>query len=202
MKRELVIATRNKKKLREIKRLLTGSRVKVISLARFSRVPNIIEDGRTFSDNAAKKALVVSKYTDKLVLADDSGLMVDALNGKPGVHSSRYAGPKKRDADNIAKLLKALEGKPGHKRSARFKCVVALARNNRIIKLIGASCEGVIGSEIQGLTGFGYDPVFMPRGHKKSFAMLGPKVKDKLSHRGKALRSAKKAIEKYLLKAL
>ncbi len=202
MKRELVIATRNERKFRELKRLFRGSGIRIISLKKFPGVPEVVEDGMTFSANAAKKAVTVSGYTDKLVLADDSGLEVDALGGRPGIHSSRYAGAKKDDRLNIAKLLRALRDKPCSKRGARFRCVVAVADRGSIVKLTEGVCGGNIGLSVKGTSGFGYDPVFIPRGRKKTFAQLGPAVKDRLSHRAKALRKAKRIIEVYFAKAL
>jgi XTP/dITP diphosphohydrolase len=202
MKRKLVIATRNEKKFKEIKRLFRGSGISILSLKKFPRVPEVIEDGETFNDNAIKKALVVSNRIDRLVLADDSGLEVDVLDRKPGVHSSRYAGPKKDDSLNIKKLLRALKSKPLHKRVARFRCVIALADKGRVVKLIEGVCEGRIGLEREGSSGFGYDPVFIPKGYKESFSQLGPDIKDRLSHRAKALRKARKAIQGYFAKAL
>jgi len=197
MKRELIISTRNKKKFREINRLFKGSRIKIFSLDKFPGMPRVIEDKRSFSGNAKKKALTVSRHTRGLVLADDSGLEVYSLNGRPGIFSSRYAGPKKDDRLNCLKLLRVLKDAPP-KRKARFKCAVAIANNGRVVKIIEKSCEGKIAYDMKGRSGFGYDPVFIPRGYKKSFAQLGPKLKDRLSHRGKALRRAKSFIERYL----
>ena len=196
--KEIVIATRNPKKLKEIKRLLRNSGVRMLSLNNFSRVPEVIEDGKTFKTNAEKKARIVSRFTKKFVLADDSGLEVTALGNKPGVRSSRYAGPKKVDKDNMLKLLETLKGKPKKQRSARFKCVVTMASSGKILKNIEGSCSGSIAYKMSGVSGFGYDPVFIPTGYKKSFSELGTGVKDRLSHRAKALRKAKKFILKYL----
>ena len=200
MMRKLVISTRNEKKFKEIKRLFKGSKIRILSLNEFTDIPKVVEDGKTFNDNAAKKALVISGRTDKLVLADDSGLEVDLLGGKPGVHSSRYSGPQKSDKLNCLKLLKVLKGKPLSKRTACFRCAVAIADKGKLLKVVEASCGGRIGFEIEGKTGFGYDPLFIPKGYKKNFAQLGPKVKDRLSHRGKALKKAKRFIEVYLSK--
>jgi len=191
--KEIVIATRNEKKLKEIKRLFRNSDIKAIPVNNFSNVPEVIENGTTFQQNAVKKAYQTSKFLKRLVLADDSGLQVFALNSKPGVHSSRYAGPEKRDLDNNIKLLKALKNKS--KRSAQFKCVIAIADSGRLIKVIEGVCKGSIGFKIQGKTGFGYDPVFIPHKHKKTFSELGPEIKDKLSHRSQALKKAKTFIQ-------
>ena len=202
MRREVVVATRNKKKYKEIKRLFRGCGISVSSLERFPDVPEVIEDGMTFAENAAKKALAVSKYTDKLVIADDSGLEVDSLGGLPGVNSARYAGHKKDDRLNIVKLLRELDGRPPSKRKARFRCAAALARQAKLIKVIEARCEGRIGFDAEGSSGFGYDPVFIPKGYSKSLALLGPGVKDTLSHRSKAFSKAKRFIEGYFSKGL
>lgn len=200
--KELIIATRNEKKFKEIKRLFSGSKIRILSLKRFSGIPEVVEDGRTFKDNAAKKAVVVSRHINRLVLSDDSGLEVDALNGRPGVHSSRYAGPSKDDRLNISKLLKALKDVPNSRRKARFKCAIAMAERGRLIRLVMATCEGTIACATDGNTGFGYDPVFIPKGYKRSFARLGHKTKDRLSHRSKALKKARKAIEVYFAEGL
>ncbi len=202
MTREVVIATRNEKKFKELKRLFHSSRVKILSLKDFPQVPEVTEDGRTFTANAIKKAIIASRYTDKVILSDDSGLEVDALKGRPGVHSARYAGPEKDDDLNMEKLLKVLRGKPQKRRQARFKCVVAIAKRGGVLNLVEGVCEGRIGFAKKGTTGFGYDPVFIPEGKKKTFAQLGPKTKDRLSHRAKALRKAKSFIQIYFSKAL
>lgn len=202
MKRELLLATRNKKKFREIKRLFKGSKIRILSLDKFPAIPEVAEDKDTFAANAIKKAVEVSACTEKLVLADDSGLEVASLDGEPGVRSSRYAGPKKDDRLNNLKLLRRLKNKPAHKRKARFTCAVALALKKRLVKVIKGTCAGRIGFEMDGGCGFGYDPVFIPDGCRDTFARLGPKVKDRLSHRAKALRRAKDFIEGYLSKAL
>ena len=201
MKREIVIATRNAKKFKEIKRLFRGSGLKVLSLNKFSNIPDVVEDGKRFEDNAVKKALTVSSHTERLVLADDSGLEVHSLGGEPGVFSARYAGPKKDDRRNNLKLLRVLKNKSLKKRKARFRCAAAIADKGRLIKAVEGISKGRIGIRMEGKTGFGYDPVFIPNGYKKTFAALGPRIKDRLSHRAKAVRKAKRFIEGYLSKA-
>ena len=196
--KEIVIATRNAKKLKEIKRLFKNTAIKTLSLDDFPTVPKIVEDGKDFKANAIKKAKVTSRFTKKLTLADDSGLEVNALKGKPGVKSSRYAGPRKSDKENIIKLLKALKNKSTRERKAQFRCVVAIAHSNKVLKITDGICKGKIGFEVKGGSGFGYDPVFIPYGYKKTFSELGPKIKDNLSHRAKALRKAGKFIREYL----
>lgn len=200
--KEILVATRNKKKLKEIKRLFKNIRIKVISLANFPDLPKVVENKKTFKGNALKKAIEISRLINKITLADDSGLEVLALNMRPGVYSARYAGPKKNDKLNCKKLLRELKNKPIKKRKARFKCVIAITKGRITLKIVHGICKGRIGFEIKGKTGFGYDPVFIPSGYKRTFAELGPKIKDKLSHRGKALGKAKRFIEAHLLRAL
>ena len=139
--RELVIATKNKKKLHELRRYLKGVRANVVSLVEFRDTPRIIENGDTFKKNAVKKAVVISRFVSGLALADDSGLAVNALGGRPGVRSSRFAGPGKSDKENNRKLLKLLEDIPSARRGAKFVCAVAIADNGRIVKIIESSCS-------------------------------------------------------------
>ena len=196
--KELIIATRNEKKLRELKRYVKPLGLKAISLKDISGAPDIIEDGRTFEENAKKKALTVSNFTGGLVLADDSGLTVEALNGLPGVKSARFAGDGKTDRKNNLKLLKSLEGLPPKKRGARFVCNVAIADKGRIIANIEKTCRGRIGFQIRGRHGFGYDPLFVIPKYNKTFGELGARVKDRMSHRSKALEKARDFLKKYL----
>jgi len=196
--RTLVVATKNPKKLHELKRYLISVRADVISLKDFPKTPRIVENGHTFKANAAKKALVVSKFTGKLAIADDSGLCVKALKGAPGVRSSRFAGSAKSDKANNRKVLKLLEDLPVSKRQAKFVCAVAIADNGRVIKLIEEDCKGLIAFEAKGGYGFGYDPLFLIPKYKRTFGELGLKVKDKMSHRSKALKKARAFLRKYL----
>jgi len=195
---QLVIATKNAGKLHELKRYLKNVRIEVISLCEFEHTPRIVEDGKTFKANAAKKAVVTSRFTKGLVLADDSGLAVDALGGAPGIRSSRFAGPKKDDKNNNKKLLRLLAGLPLGKRQARFVCAVAIADNGRIVKVIEKDCEGIIAFTSKGRHGFGYDPLFLIPKYGKTFGELGLKVKDKMSHRSKALKLAREFLKKYI----
>ncbi len=195
---ELVVATRNKDKLREIKALLKGLPVDVFSLDSFKGVPDVIEDGKTLEDNAVKKAVQVSRFLKKLAVADDSGLEVEYLNGDPGVYSARYSGKGATYKSNNEKLLMLLKGVPFAKRKACFKCVIAIADKGKVIGAAEGICNGRICFEPKGDNGFGYDPVFMPDGCKKTFAEMGPARKNKISHRSKALAKAKKIIAKYL----
>jgi len=196
--RELVIATKNEKKLVELKRYLKGIRAKIVSLKNFAKAPKIVEDGATFKENAVKKAVVISRLTGAPVIADDSGLAVKILGGQPGVRSSRFAGPGKSDKANNRKLLNLLKGLPANKRQARFICAIATAHNGRVIKTVEEECEGLIAFEARGRYGFGYDPLFLIPKYKRTFGELGLKVKDRMSHRSKALKKARLFLRKYI----
>jgi len=195
---EVAIATKNEKKLRELRRYLKGVKAHIISLKDISRAPGIREDKSAFKGNAIKKAVTISKFTKGVVLADDSGLCVDALGGQPGVKSARFAGRNKKDHDNNAKLLKMMKRVPAGKRTARFVCAVAVADNGKTVKILEEYCNGRIADSVRGRHGFGYDPLFLIPKYKKTFGELGFKVKDKMSHRSKALKKARKFLKKYL----
>jgi len=198
--REIIIATKNKKKLRELKRYLRGMKMSVLSLDDIGWTRTIREDGDTFKKNAVKKALAISKFTGGTVLADDSGLEVEVLGDEPGVKSARFAGPGKRDIDNTRKLLRLLEGVPCKQRRARFVCAVAIADKGKVIKSIEEYCSGLIATSIRGNCGFGYDPVFLIPEYDKTFGELGAKVKDRMSHRAKALCKAREFLRRYMEK--
>lgn len=199
--KELVIATKNKKKKQELKSLLKGLKVKVLDLEQFPSRRKVKEDQLTFVANAIKKAKYTAKTTGKLSIADDSGLEVFALGNRPGVRSARFAGRKKDDRNNNLKLLRSLSDLPLTTRKARFVCAVAVADKSGFLKSTQGTCLGWIGFKMQGHFGFGYDPVFIPRGYKKTFAQLGPRIKNKISHRSIALRKAKRIISQYLAKS-
>ena len=196
--RQLVIATKNVGKLRELQRYLKNVPADVVASGDFGHTPRIVEDGETFKANASKKAVVTSRFTKGLVLADDSGLSVDALDGAPGVRSSRFAGPKKRDKDNNSKLLRLLTGLPVGKRQAKFICAIAIADNGKIVKIVEECCKGRIAFASKGRHGFGYDSLFLIPKYGKTFGELGLKVKDKMSHRSKALKKAREFLKRYL----
>ncbi|MGB9715145.1 MAG: XTP/dITP diphosphatase [Thermodesulfovibrionales bacterium] len=185
---EIVIATRNKKKIEEIKRILSGMPVNILTIDDFPGCPEVEEEGYTFEENAVKKALSVARYTGKPSLADDSGLEVYALNGAPGVISSRYAGADSDDKKNIEKLLKEMKYLEDEKRAARFVCCIAFALPDGNVKTFFGYVEGMIGREPKGSSGFGYDPVFYPKGQSKTFAELCSDDKDAISHRGRAIK--------------
>jgi XTP/dITP diphosphohydrolase len=185
---DLLLATRNAHKTREIQRIL-GPHFVVRDLCKHPEISEIEESGKSFEENAALKAIAASKELPELVIADDSGLEVDALNGAPGIYSARYAGETATDQENNDKLLHELERADASKdrRSARFRCVLALAREGQILGTFEGVVEGTIVDLPRGNCGFGYDPVFLPTGLNKTFGELAPAEKDRLSHRGRAL---------------
>ena len=190
----LLIATKNAHKTQEFRALL-ASRFAVTDLCAHPEIPAPEETGRTFAENAGIKALSASKQFAGLVLADDSGLCVDALRGAPGVHSARYAGPSASDADNRAHLLSELAAySEAHQRRARFQCALVLARDGQLLGVFQGAVEGVLLGREQGEGGFGYDSLFVPDGHEASFGVLPPEVKNGISHRSRAL----EAFERWL----
>lgn len=197
---KLLLATHNRKKRDELKTILGGSKtVKVMILDDLKiEVPVVVEDGRTFRQNAVKKALTLSRFFDGLVLADDSGLEVEALGGKPGVRSARFARSKATDEENNEKVLKLLSLIPEKNRSARFVCHLALASDGHLLESFEGVVEGAILEQPRGDNGFGYDPLFLPRGKEKTFAEMEAEEKNKISHRAQALKKMKPAIKKYL----
>jgi len=183
--RKLVVATHNAHKTGEIRQILADC-FDVITDLTGTEIPPAVEDGATFEANAHIKALHASRYLpDALVLADDSGISVDALNGAPGIYSARYAGENATDEDNRLKLLRELGD--AKNRAARFTCVLALARAGEIVHTCEGICEGQVIGENRGTGGFGYDPLFIPDGYDRTYAELPAEVKHSLSHRGRAL---------------
>jgi len=153
--KELIVATKNKGKLREIKELLKGFELNITSLAEYPDAPEIIEDGKDFSENALIKARIIAEYTGKLVIGEDSGIEVEYLNNAPGIYSSRFAGEAASDDDNNNKLIMALEGIPKEKRKARYRCFAALIDGEKTVGVVDGSCEGYITTEPHGENGFG-----------------------------------------------
>ncbi len=195
---EIVLATRNKKKIEEIKRITADLPIAILSLDNFPDCPETVENQDTFEGNAVKKAVEVCRYTGKPALADDSGLEVDALNGSPGVYSARYAGGSGgNDVKNYEKVLSELKSVPVEKRGAQFVCCMALVFPDGKIETFSGYAKGRIGSEPKGKSGFGYDPVFIPAGHEKTFAEMTGLEKDNLSHRGKALEKLKQFLHSH-----
>lgn len=192
----LVIATKNSNKIKELKALTKNFPVTIKSLADFPPIPEVIEDGRSFDDNAYKKASFTARVLGLPALADDSGLCVEALGGAPGIYSARYGGPGLTDAQRCEKLLTALKGKKN--RAAAFECVISIAVPTGAALTYEGRCEGVIAEEPSGENGFGYDPVFYFPEYGKTFAQLSPAEKNRVSHRGKALAEIKKEFDKIL----
>ena len=184
----LLIATSNRGKLKEISRLL-GPEIRLLTLADFPDLPGVVEDGDTFEANARKKAVEPARLTGLLTLADDSGLSVDALQGAPGVRSARYSGPDATDAANNQLLLSNLTNVPDERRTARFSCVMAVATPGGHVETADGICEGRVLHAPRGTGGFGYDPLFLVPGLNLTFAELDPETKNRISHRGRALRA-------------
>ncbi len=182
----LLIATRNGHKTREIGQMLSSG-WDVRDLDSLPHAPKIEENGSTFEENAALKALAISKIFTGLVLADDSGLEVDALGGAPGVHSARFSGPNADDAANRFLLMQKLRALGGFEFPARFRCVMVLASQGELLGSFGGIVEGKVVLEERGVSGFGYDSLFVPRGYTETFGELQSEIKNSLSHRGRAL---------------
>lgn len=187
---ELVVATGNPGKLAEIRRLLAGAGVTVRGLDDVAGVPEIVEDGETFEENALKKARTVARFTGCLTLADDSGLVVEGLDGAPGVRSARFAGEGASDADNNRRLLAELRGVPPARRQAAFCCAVALCRPDGWFRVFHGRLAGLISEQPRGDGGFGYDPLFLVPDFGKTLAEIPLETKNRISHRGQALRQA------------
>ena len=185
-----MVATRNRGKLQEIRALVADLPVTVRGVAEFPEAPSVEETGSTFAENACLKALAAARATGCLALADDSGLEVEALGGRPGVHSARYAGEGGGDAARCRKLLLELAGVDWERRRARFVCVVAGARPTGILWTVEGTCRGYVNGEMRGNGGFGYDPVFYYPPLGRTFAELTSAEKNAVSHRGRALRQA------------
>jgi XTP/dITP diphosphohydrolase len=193
---EIIIATNNMGKLREIKQIFTGLPLSLTALKdHWNPVPSIPEIGETFLENARAKARWVFDKKRLWALADDSGLEVDLLGGLPGVRSARYAGERATDKENLDKLLTALADCPASGRGARFRCAVVLKVSDSDEVAAEGVCEGRIGLTPAGSDGFGYDPVFVPAGFEKTFAQLDASTKNAVSHRGKALAALRRSLD-------
>ena len=190
MDKTLLIATRNRHKLREFQAMLAASRVKLITLDDAPPIDEVDEDGLTFADNARKKAYLTAISAGYTCLADDSGLVVPSLRGRPGVYSARFAGPQATDAENNQKLLNMLKGSKGKERYGEFICAIAICDPQGNVHLAEGICPGIIAPDPAGEKGFGYDPLFIPCGYDRTFAQLTDEEKNQISHRSKALRQA------------
>ncbi len=191
MIRELVLATRNQHKVEELVALLGDLGITIHTLDEFSDAPDVVEDGDSCEANAVKKARAIAEFTGMPAVADDTGLEVDALGGRPGVYAARYAGEDATYEDNCRKLLRELKGVPRERRTARFLTVAAIALPSDGIRVAQGTLEGVIAEEASGTLGFGYDPVFLIPELGKTLAQLSPDQKNKISHRAKAFTQAK-----------
>jgi XTP/dITP diphosphohydrolase len=186
--KEIIIATQNEGKAKEFKTLFARYNIKAVSLLDLSEeLPDIEETGSTFEENAALKSEGIAEILNIPVIADDSGLVVDALDGRPGIFSARYAGEPKDDKKNLEKVLDELEDVPKEDRSARFVCVLAVTIPGEQTIFKKGFCEGTIAYEEKGSHGFGYDPIFIPKGYNSTMAELGPEEKNKISHRKNAM---------------
>ena len=194
----ILLATTNAGKRREVRTALAGLAVELATLADHPGLPEAVEDADTFEGNARRKALHYAGLTDRWTLADDSGLEVDALAGAPGVHSARYAGPQRSDAANNAKLVAALADVPAERRTARFRCVLALARADQVLLTVSGVVEGVIIDQARGDNGFGYDPHFFVPRLGRTLAELDPDEKNRVSHRGQALLALQPALTRLI----
>ncbi|MBI5024797.1 MAG: XTP/dITP diphosphatase [Candidatus Omnitrophica bacterium] len=195
---ELIIATTNQGKLREIRELLKDFVLKITSLSDYPDAPKVEEDGKNFAQNALKKAATIALYTGKLTLGEDSGLEVKALDNKPGIHSARFSGADATDKKNNAKLLRVLRGAPLRKRQARYRCFAALVDGKGVIDVVNGSCAGLVALRGRGKNGFGYDPLFFLPRYNKTFGELAPAIKARISHRARALSKVKKVLKKYI----
>lgn len=187
MMKEVIIATKNKGKASEFQALLAKKGVAVKTLLDFPNSPDVEETGSTFAENARLKAETIARFFQAIVIADDSGLSIDALGGKPGVYSARYAGEEKDDEANIAKVLEEMEGIPFEQRTARFHCALAISVPNGSTTIVEGTCEGYITEAPKGENGFGYDPIFYVPQKEKTMAELTKEEKNKISHRAVAL---------------
>ncbi|MBN2484264.1 MAG: RdgB/HAM1 family non-canonical purine NTP pyrophosphatase [Candidatus Omnitrophica bacterium] len=195
----LIIATENRGKMREIKKILRGIKIKTVSLADLDRTFSIKETGRTFGANAYKKAKVVSRYyPDDLVVGEDSGLEVFSLDNRPGVFSRRYSGEQATDEKNNRKLLEELEHCNKRLRGAQYTCAIAAVKNGKLLFACEGNLSGIIGSTPKGRGGFGYDPVFYLARYKKTVAQLPLREKNKISHRARGFKKFKKFLARYL----
>lgn len=195
--KELVIATTNAGKLREIKELLKDFSLHITSMVDYPGAPEIIEDGDSFVANAFIKARTMAAFTGQLTMGEDSGLEVQALNNAPGIYSARYAGPKATDEDNNDKLLAALQGLPWAQRQARYRCCAALVDGLQDVAVVKGSCAGIIIEQRRGTNGFGYDPLFYLEKYQQTFGELDPAIKATMSHRAEALTKIKRTLQEY-----
>ena len=191
---KIILATKNRGKIKDFEKLTDGMDIEVLSILDNIDFPDVVEDGKTFEENSAKKALEIAKYTGIITVSDDSGLCVDALNGEPGIYSARYSGEDGNDEKNIEKLLKNLSDVEKNDRKAHFVSVVSIAFPDGTVKLFRGETQGEILFEKEGNNGFGYDPVFYSYDLEKSFGVATIEEKKSVSHRGRAFEKLKKEV--------
>ena len=194
----LVVATKNKGKISEIKKVLSDMPFDVVSMGDIGIEIDVVEDGTTFEENSLKKAIEICKASNTIVLADDSGIEVDYLDGAPGIYSARFGGPEATDSDRSEKLLGMMIDVPLEKRTARYVCAIAVAFPDGKSFVVRDTCEGFIGFECKGSNGFGYDPLFYVSEYDKTMAEIDIDIKNKISHRAKALNKMADKIKDYL----
>ena len=198
---ELIVASRNKGKVAEIKELLAGLPFKVTSLLDYPHVPEIIEDGKTYRANAMKKARETARATGKMAMADDSGIEVKALGNAPGIYSARFAGEGASEKARNKKLFAMLKGVPMHKRQARYRCVIALVNGKgQELGVVQGTCSGYVTTRNIGTNGFGFDPLFLLKRYNKTFGQLPATLKAKISHRARALKKFRKLLSQVTAK--
>jgi XTP/dITP diphosphohydrolase len=197
--RRIILATRNEGKIREVKAMLEDLNIEILSLNYYKDIPEVREDGKSFFENALKKAKVISEHTGEMVLSDDSGLEVEYLGGEPGVYSARYAGHDATDSSNIKKLLKRLEGIPMEKRTASFRCVLVFYRPDGKHWEFEGRLHGIINDKPIGDGGFGYDPIFLLPEFGLTVAQLPLDEKNKISHRAQAVNKFKQACKQKII---
>lgn len=196
--KSVIIATKNKGKASEFKNMFSANGYEVKTLLDIPGAPDVEETGSTFEENAILKAEAIARQFNQFVIADDSGLIVDALDGRPGVYSARYAGEDKVDEENTEKVLRELEGVPEAERTARFYCALALASPNQETITVSGTMEGLITNQPSGTNGFGYDPIFFVTEQGKTNAELTKEEKNKISHRANALKALNEKLEAFL----
>lgn len=196
--KEVIIATKNRGKAREFEEIFAPRGLVVRTLLDYPEIADIEETGHSFEENAVLKAEAVAKKLNKIVMSDDSGLIIDALEGRPGIYSARYAGEQKDDQANIDKVLKELAGVPANKRTARFYCALALAAPSKDTITVAGTCEGLILEERRGSNGFGYDPIFYVTEKENSMAELPADEKNKISHRANAIKKLDAVLDSFL----
>ena len=195
---DILVASGNTGKVDELKKLLEHLPINVLSLDDVDPIPEAVEDGETYEENAVKKARNAFEATGLISLADDSGLEVDSLQGKPGIHSARFGGEDISDHERNMKLLEMMEDVPDDERGATFHCYLAIVGPENMVKVVSGFCRGEIIKEPRGGSGFGFDPIFLPYEYHHTFAELSPEIKNKISHRGRALEKAALFLDGYV----